>query len=95
MVPIPEPGTDMSRVMIANALMRRERDKARAEVERLRGLLGECDHKAQAGLCQMTHDGAREFLKDIRRIANTYNTRPLASAGMPGDDSTKEGARHE
>ena len=34
MVPIPEPGTDMSKVMIANALMRRERDKARAEVER-------------------------------------------------------------
>jgi hypothetical protein len=26
------------------------------------------DIKAQAGLCQMTHGGTREFLKDIRTI---------------------------
>jgi ElaB/YqjD/DUF883 family membrane-anchored ribosome-binding protein len=34
-VEMPRPGTDMARVMLANAAMRRERDQLRAEVERL------------------------------------------------------------
>lgn len=32
-------------------------------------LLQTIDRKAEAGLCQMTHVGAREFLKDIRKLA--------------------------
>lgn len=38
-------------------------------------LLEALDRKAEAGLCQMTHSGTREFLKDIRNIlaaAPTY-----------------------
>ncbi len=36
MVAMPQPGTDMARVMLANAMMRRERDEARRERDRLR-----------------------------------------------------------
>lgn len=31
-------------------------------------LLEKIDLKAEAGLCQMTHGGTREFLKDIRAL---------------------------
>jgi len=31
-------------------------------------LLQTIDRKAEAGLCQMTHAGTREFLKDIRKL---------------------------
>jgi hypothetical protein len=48
---------------------------ARDEIDRLRlaatardKLLRKVDIKAEAGLCQMSHGGTREFLKDIRRI---------------------------
>jgi len=37
LVDIPEPGTPMARVMLANAAMRRERDEARAELAASRG----------------------------------------------------------
>jgi hypothetical protein len=38
-VAMPEPGTDMARVMLANAMMRRERDEARRDRNALRGWL--------------------------------------------------------
>lgn len=40
-VPIPEPGTDMARVMIANRIMRNERDKARNELNDMRDAIKE------------------------------------------------------
>ncbi len=36
LIPVPVPGTDMSRVLIANVLMRRERDKAREELAEIK-----------------------------------------------------------
>lgn len=39
LVEMPEPGTDMARVMIANSMMRRERDEARAALTELIELL--------------------------------------------------------
>lgn len=47
-VPLPEPGTTMAKVISANLIMRRERDAARSEVERLRAQLDELtkDHEA-------------------------------------------------
>ena len=36
--------------------------------ESVNELMDVIDRKAEAGLCQMTHAGTREFLKDIRRL---------------------------
>jgi len=36
--------------------------------EAVNELMDTIDIKAQAGLCQMSHAGTREFLKDIRRL---------------------------
>lgn len=36
----------------------------------LEELVREMDLKAEAGLCQFSFGGAREFLKDIRRLAD-------------------------
>lgn len=40
LVEMPRPGTPMARVMMANTLMRRERDAANDELRQLRGTLG-------------------------------------------------------
>lgn len=39
LVPMPEPGTDMARVMVANAVMRGERDKALRELQEARNTI--------------------------------------------------------
>jgi len=39
-------------------------------------LLEQIDRKALAGLCQMSHGGTREFLKDIRMLITTTPTPP-------------------
>ena len=40
-VPMPEPGTDMARVMVANAIMRDQRDEAKRENEAMRAAIVE------------------------------------------------------
>jgi hypothetical protein len=36
------------------------------------------DIKAEAGLCQMSHGGTREFLKDIRRICLAVQSKGMS-----------------
>ncbi len=45
----------------------------------LRDTLEKIDIKAQAGLCQMSHSGTREFLKDVRTIVADALSQPSAS----------------
>lgn len=67
LVSIPPPGTEGAKLLLANVAMRRERDKAReekhtlrAEVERLRGLLAECNAVCLCGCPAEAHESYGE-----------------------------------
>jgi len=48
MVEVPSPGTDMARVMLANAAMRRERNEAREELQRMSEALAHFGYEVEA-----------------------------------------------
>jgi hypothetical protein len=91
LVPLPQPGTDGSRIMLANVAMRRERDIARKELAEARATIHEIADAL--GYVSWSDDGRFEQIGDEQLIEKA--AAESCRAGRELDDALKTIAKLE